>query len=832
MTDIIKDIERDNGERKQMEEEINRINAMQNLIMENSTLGIAFVRNRIFEWVNARLGELLMLPLDKIQGLPTRVIFPSNEAFEQLGNKAYPILAEGKRSETVFQLRRSDGILFWCRFIGKALNAEKPQDGSIWMFEDITERTLAEENLIREKNQLKNLLSLYQHPEFQLKDIESHIIEECIKMSKSRLGFFGYINEDETKMMTQLWSEEAIKKCGIDMKPVEFSLDHAGIWADAIKNHKNMIVNDSLSIDLSKKGYPEGHVSITRFLSIPVIKEGKAVVIATVANKEQDYDENDLLHLSLYLESAWNMIKRKQAEERSQELGKRLSTIIDFLPDATFAIDLSGKVIVWNRAIEEMTGVKAKDMLGKGDYEYGIPFYGKRRPTLIDVANEFIGVSKKNYSFVKKEDRILLAEADVTLKGMPRVLWGTAGPLYDGHGNVAGAIESVRDITEFKQAENELKKYAAEIDDLYNNAPCGYHSLAPDGKFLHINDTELKWLGYERDELIGRKTLFDLLTADSQIIFQSTFKILKKGSQAINREYDVIRKDGSPFQILVNAKPVLDEAGTFLESRSTTFDITELKKIQTELQKKNIELAETYEELKKKQDMIIQQEKMASIGMLAAGIAHEIKNPLAIVLQGIDYLQTSTPNDALMIKVVEKIKNAVQRADIIIKGLLSFARQNYLSLTEQDISTLIDESLVLIDHELRKKNLQVIKQYVPDLPKISIDGNQIKQVFVNVLLNGIDAMSPKGIFTVSVRQTNDDVGRNALEISFKDTGEGIPADKIKNIFDPFYTTKDIGNTGLGLSISKGIIDSHKGIIYAESEIGQGTNIIIKLPIPL
>jgi PAS domain S-box-containing protein len=419
-----------------------------------------------------------------------------------------------------------------------------------------------------------------------------------------------------------------------------------------------------------------------------VIKEGKAVAIAAVANKEHDYDENDLLHLSLYLESAWNMIKRKQAEEQSQELGNRLSTIIDFLPDATFAIDLSGKVIVWNRAIEEMTGVKAKDMLGKGDYEYGIPFYGTRRPILIDVVSEFKGVSKKKYSVVKKEDRILLAEADVTLKGIPRVLWGTAGPLYDGHGNIAGAIESVRDITEFRQAENEFKKYAAEIDDLYNNAPCGYHSLAPDGKFLHINDTELKWLGYDRDELIGRKTLFDLLTQDSQTIFHNTFKILKTGSQAINREYDVIRKNGSLFQILVNARPVLNEVGTFLESRSTTFDITELKKIQTELQKKNLELAEAYEELKKKQDMIIQQEKMASIGMLAAGIAHEIKNPLAIVLQGIDYLQTAVTNDALMIEVVERMRNAVKRADIIIKGLLSFARQNYLSLTKQDISIL------------------------------------------------------------------------------------------------------------------------------------------------
>jgi signal transduction histidine kinase len=117
------------------------------------------------------------------------------------------------------------------------------------------------------------------------------------------------------------------------------------------------------------------------------------------------------------------------------------------------------------------------------------------------------------------------------------------------------------------------------------------------------------------------------------------------------------------------------------------------------------------------------------------------------------------------------------------------------------------------------------------LPKIAVDDNQVKQVFVNILLNGIDAMSPQGIFTISVRKIEGNSGKKLLEISFKDTGNGIPADKIHKIFDPFYTSKGFSNTGLGLSISKGIIDKHKGIIYAESKNEQGANIIIELPIP-
>lgn len=141
---------RDITARKRAEEEIRHISAIQKLILENSTLGIALVRNRVFEWVNARVGELLMLPIEQIQGASTRVIYPSDESCEKMGEISYPVLARGERSVNTCQLKRSDESLFWCRFIGKALNPAKIHDGSVWMFEDITEeklaRTLVEES--------------------------------------------------------------------------------------------------------------------------------------------------------------------------------------------------------------------------------------------------------------------------------------------------------------------------------------------------------------------------------------------------------------------------------------------------------------------------------------------------------------------------------------------------------------------------------------------------------------------------------------------------------------------------------------------------------------
>lgn len=147
---VMLSIARDITERKDAEEKIRYISAIQNLILENSTLGISLVRNRIFEWVNPRVGELLMLPVEQIQGASTRVIYPSEESYLKLEKIAYPVLADGERSDNTLQLKRSDGSLFWCRFIGKALDPAKVQDGSIWMFEDITEEKeahkIAEEN--------------------------------------------------------------------------------------------------------------------------------------------------------------------------------------------------------------------------------------------------------------------------------------------------------------------------------------------------------------------------------------------------------------------------------------------------------------------------------------------------------------------------------------------------------------------------------------------------------------------------------------------------------------------------------------------------------------
>jgi two-component system NtrC family sensor kinase len=236
------------------------------------------------------------------------------------------------------------------------------------------------------------------------------------------------------------------------------------------------------------------------------------------------------------------------------------------------------------------------------------------------------------------------------------------------------------------------------------------------------------------------------------------------------------------------------------------------------------------EEKERTQKQLIQAEKLAALGIVAAGIAHEVKNPLAIIIQGVEYLKSSLESDALLLDVTERIKRSALRADNIIKGLLSFTRQTPIQAEDVDIIPVIDETLSFVEYQIKSKHIKVVKHFAPDLPNVTIDGNQIKQVFVNLLLNSFEAMQNGGTVTISAESIMDEKDKRYLQITMADTGCGIPESELEKIFDPFYTTKNTPvNSGLGLSVTKGIIDKHHGKIRIESEIDRGTRVIIGLP---
>ena len=240
-------------------------------------------------------------------------------------------------------------------------------------------------------------------------------------------------------------------------------------------------------------------------------------------------------------------------------------------------------------------------------------------------------------------------------------------------------------------------------------------------------------------------------------------------------------------------------------------------------------LRERDEQLKEyARQQIMKSERLATLGQLAAGVAHEINNPLGAVLMYTHLaLEDLEERDALRTNLERAVTEA-SRCKNIVKGLLDFARQTEPKVEESDVNVTLERTLAVVENQALFQNVKITKVVCRSLPKVVMDVGQIQQVFTNIVLNAAEAMEGKGELTVTTRMAADN---EYVEIEFTDTGCGIQPESREKIFDPFYTTKEIGHgTGLGLSISHGIIARHNGTIEVKSEPGKGTSFLIRLPL--
>ena len=280
------------------------------------------------------------------------------------------------------------------------------------------------------------------------------------------------------------------------------------------------------------------------------------------------------------------------------------------------------------------------------------------------------------------------------------------------------------------------------------------------------------------------------------------------------------------------------------ERTAELIDINENLQKEIEERKKTEESLKTaYEQLKVAQAQLIYSEKMDTVGRLASGVAHEVKNPLAILLQCTEYLQRTVGKQSEKIDMTLKFMGeSVLRADRIIKGLLDFSSASQLELVEHKPETVIENALLFMKHEFDKHHVLVSKDYAPDLPMIKIDKIRVEQVFLNVFMNAVDAMPEGGTLGIKVysyvfERVGDGVGRRGADVfrlndrvvivEIDDTGLGIPEDIINKVFDPFFTTKhDKGGNGLGLPIIKNIMDMHQGRIVIKNREQRGVSVTL------
>jgi signal transduction histidine kinase len=260
-----------------------------------------------------------------------------------------------------------------------------------------------------------------------------------------------------------------------------------------------------------------------------------------------------------------------------------------------------------------------------------------------------------------------------------------------------------------------------------------------------------------------------------------------------------------------------NQAGLALENAKL---FNELKLFNEELEER---VRRATEDLKKTQEQLIQSSRLSALGQLSAGVAHEIRNPLTSISILIHSLKERLSAEDMRKEDIVVIENEIERINQIIKQFLDFARPSQPKKEKLDINGLIEDTLLLISHELKENNIQVEKAFL-SIPDISADRDQMRQVFLNLILNAMQAMSNGGRLTIATS-----IKKNQVQITFKDEGNGIPESVHEKLFEPFFTTKEDG-IGLGLSITKRIIDAHFGKIDIESIRGKGSLFTITLPL--
>lgn len=314
---------------------------------------------------------------------------------------------------------------------------------------------------------------------------------------------------------------------------------------------------------------------------------------------------------------------------------------------------------------------------------------------------------------------------------------------------------------------------------------------------------------------------------------------LEKAYDKINHIEDRVRTANIDLTNLKSelAKKIGERTHALVETQEAIINMMEdLQESKDQIEEAHDEIKGAYDELKETQRRLVQSEKMAALGRFSAGIAHEVKNPLAIILGGMEYLDMKLAATTSDVKnVIVKIKDAVLRADAVLQNLLKFARPAKLEMERIRPGDMVNEVLGLFRYKFPLINIEIATDYGdPDL-LIYVDKNQLQQVFFNLLINSMDAMPGGGVIYITVtKEYNPEMlsgTKTACVITLKDTGGGIAKDDLARIFEPFFTTKrDKGGTGLGLAVAKSIIDSHSGALAIESEVGKGTIVKVILPI--
>lgn len=498
-----------------------------------------------------------------------------------------------------------------------------------------------------------------------------------------------------------------------------------------------------------------------------------------------------------------DITERKKMEEELRRSEETLRLYFENVSDVIYSFDTEFRVLNVSPAVERLLGYKPEELVGRLFYELNLVTPASLELAFSDVLRVFAGehvISSRE--FIAKDGTIRYGEVSLS-------------PLYSAEGRVIGALGVGRDVTERRRMEEALKESERNYRVLFESTLDGMLVIDVETvKVVLANEALVKMFGFDSsEEVIGLNPIDFVHPEDRKRVLGYLMEdALGKENRDIH-EFRAITKDGREIwvsgvgsRIDYSGKPAV---------LSSIRDITQLKKAE--------------EEKRRLEEQIQLAGRLAAVGELAAGVAHELNNPIAAIKGFAQLLAGKADVDASLKKDLQTIYSESQRASRITQNLLTFARRHEPEKRLISINEALEKTLELRAHQMKLNKIELEMDLDPNLPRTMADFHQMQQVFVNILNNAEQAMLEahgRGKLIVRTQKMG-----GMIRISFTDDGPGISEENLKRIFDPFFTTKEVGKgTGLGLSICYGIVEAHCGRIYAMSKVGQGATFVVEIPV--
>ena len=748
-------------------------------------------------YANKHLGELVGLMPDELIGRETPDFYADPDDRKYVLKR---LTEDGYLQDHEVRIKNKDGRVLWTIFslVISKLNGEPVIIGGLY---DITERKRAEEAL-RESETLFRQLTENIDEVFWIRDVKTGRI---VYVSQAYEKIFGRsrqsLYDDPESLLSAVhpddrgWVHErmsaAIGRPETEMRDEEFRI----VGPDGSQEFRIL--------------RPDGTTRWMRSRAFPI--RDQSGEIYRICGMSEDFTEH------------------KQADAALESERNFVSTVLDTAGALVVVLDPQGRIVRFNRACELTTGYTFDEVRGKPFWDLFLIQEEVERVRAIfeELRAGYFPNQGENYWVTKEGDRRLIS-------------WSNTA-LLDSEGSVEHIIGTGIDITERKHAEEALAESEERFRNIVENANDIIYSLTPDGIFTYVSPNWTDILGYDVSEAEGKSFAPFIHPEDLQACLAFLQKVVETGKKQSGIEYRVKHKDGSLRWHTSNASCLKDEEGNVISFIGIARDITDKKAASEELKKANQELRET-------QSQLVQSEKMASLGNLVAGIAHEINTPIGAInsmhdtlMRAVEKLKDTlastfpkeyNENRAMQtsLKVIldanRVIATGTERVTGIVRSLRRFARLDEAELKEVDIHEAIDNTLPLVHHDL-KNRIEVVKEY-GDIPPIVCYPSRLNQVFLNLLVNASHAIEGNGEIRIRTFLQDDRV-----RVSIQDSGVGIPQENLDKVFDPGFTTKGVGvGTGLGLSICYQIVQDHRGKIQVKSEVGKGTTFTVILPTDL